>query len=100
MSHRACPVARRCREFHRAFGTGTFALAREVALLTRSGGLLSVAGGGDTVAALISAGPTSDFTYVSTASGAFLKWLVSRELPGVAALARGQDCDRHGSPCR
>lgn len=69
------------------FGEGTFQLAREAARLTQSGALVSVAGGGDTVAALNAAGVTSDFTYVSTAGGAFLEWLEGRELPGVAALA-------------
>jgi phosphoglycerate kinase len=70
------------------FGDGTFALAREAARLTKAGKLVSVAGGGDTVAALNAAGVTQDFTYVSTAGGAFLEWLEGRELPGVAALAR------------
>jgi phosphoglycerate kinase len=70
------------------FGEGTFALAREAARLTRVGRLVSVAGGGDTVAALNGAGVAQDFTYVSTAGGAFLEWLEGRELPGVAALAR------------
>ena len=70
------------------FGEGTFALAREAARLTRAGALVSVAGGGDTVAALNAAGATEDFTYVSTAGGAFLEWLEGRELPGVAALIR------------
>ncbi len=70
------------------FGEGTFALAREVARLTRSGQLTSVAGGGDTVAALNAAGVTDQFSYVSTAGGAFLEWLEGRELPGVAALLR------------
>jgi phosphoglycerate kinase len=70
------------------FGDGTFALAREAARLTRAGELVTVAGGGDTVAALNAAGVTGDFTYVSTAGGAFLEWLEGRELPGVAALAR------------
>ena len=70
------------------FGEGTFALARAAAALTREGKLVSVAGGGDTVAALNSAGVTDDFTYVSTAGGAFLEWLEGRELPGIAALAR------------
>lgn len=68
------------------FGEGTFALAREAARLTREGKLTTVAGGGDTVAALNAAGATADFTYVSTAGGAFLEWLEGRELPGVAAL--------------
>jgi phosphoglycerate kinase len=71
------------------FGEGTFALAREVAALTRAGKLTSVAGGGDTVAALNAAGVTDQFTYVSTAGGAFLEWLEGRTLPGIAALARG-----------
>jgi phosphoglycerate kinase len=69
------------------FGEGTFALAREAAALTKAGALVSVAGGGDTVAALNAAGVTNDFTYVSTAGGAFLEWLEGRELPGVAALS-------------
>lgn len=71
------------------FGTGTFALAREAARLTKTGGLVSVAGGGDTVAALNAAGVTGDFTYVSSAGGAFLEWLEGKQLPGVAALTRG-----------
>jgi phosphoglycerate kinase len=50
--------------------------------------LLSVAGGGDTVAALSQAGVAGDFSYVSTAGGAFLEWLEGKELPGVAALAQ------------
>ncbi len=72
------------------FGEGTFALAREAAALTKAGALVSVAGGGDTVAALNAAGVTDDFTYVSMAGGAFLEWLEGRELPGVAALVRAQ----------
>ena len=68
------------------FGEGTFALARQAAALTKAGQLTSVAGGGDTVAALNAAGVTGDFTYVSTAGGAFLEWLEGRELPGIAAL--------------
>ena len=70
------------------FGEGTFALARQAADLTRAGKLVSVAGGGDTVAALNAAGVTADFTYVSTAGGAFLEWLEGKDLPGIAALAR------------
>lgn len=70
------------------FGEGTFALARAAAERTRAGSLVSVAGGGDTVAALNAAGVTGDFTYVSSAGGAFLEWLEGRELPGVAALAQ------------
>jgi len=68
------------------FDTGTVAAARRVAELTKSGALLSVAGGGDTVAALNAAGAGSDFSYVSTAGGAFLEWLEGKVLPGVAAL--------------
>jgi phosphoglycerate kinase len=68
------------------FGEGTFALAHQVASLTESGKLVSVAGGGDTVAALNGAGVTDLFSYVSTAGGAFLEWLEGRELPGIAAL--------------
>jgi phosphoglycerate kinase len=72
------------------FGEGTYAVAREAARLTRAGRLVTVAGGGDTVAALNAAGVTEDFSYVSSAGGAFLDWLEGRELPGVAALARAQ----------
>jgi phosphoglycerate kinase len=68
------------------FGEGTFALARAAADATKAGTLTSVAGGGDTVAALNAAGVTDDFSYVSTAGGAFLEWLEGKELPGVAAL--------------
>ena len=68
------------------FDTGTTALAREVARLTRDGKLLSVAGGGDTVAALGHAGVVEDFSYVSAAGGAFLEWLEGKTLPGVKAL--------------
>jgi phosphoglycerate kinase len=70
------------------FERGTIAVARRVAELTRAARLLSVAGGGDTVAALAQAGVTEDLSYVSTAGGAFLEWLEGRELPGVAALAK------------
>jgi phosphoglycerate kinase len=69
------------------FGAGTFALAKSVAEMTRAGKLVSIAGGGDTVAALNEAGVAEDFTYVSTAGGAFLEWIEGRELPGIAALA-------------
>jgi phosphoglycerate kinase len=68
------------------FQRGTVAVARRVAELTRSRKLLSVAGGGDTVAALAQASVADDLSYVSTAGGAFLEWLEGRELPGVAAL--------------
>jgi phosphoglycerate kinase len=68
------------------FDTATVALARTAAALTKEGSLISVAGGGDTVAALNHAGVADDFTFVSTAGGAFLEWMEGRELPGVAAL--------------
>jgi phosphoglycerate kinase len=73
------------------FDTATVALARTAAALTREGGLVSVAGGGDTVAALNHAGVADDFTFVSTAGGAFLEWMEGRELPGVAALTARAD---------
>ena len=69
------------------FDTATMALARTVAALTREGSLVSVAGGGDTVAALNQAGVSGDMTFVSTAGGAFLEWMEGKELPGVAALS-------------
>ena len=68
------------------FDAGTVAAARAVAAATRAGKLLSVAGGGDTVAALAHAGVEKDFTYVSSAGGAFLEWLEGKALPGVEAL--------------
>jgi phosphoglycerate kinase len=71
------------------FDAGTVALARAAARLTESGTLLSVAGGGDTVAALNHAGVEERFTYVSSAGGAFLEWLEGKTLPGVAALMQG-----------
>lgn len=70
------------------FDAATVALAKTAAALTVSGSLVSVAGGGDTVAALNHAGVGDDFTFVSTAGGAFLEWMEGRELPGVAALMR------------
>ncbi len=70
------------------FDAATVALARTAAALTRDGSLLSVAGGGDTVAALNQAGCANDFTFVSSAGGAFLEWMEGRVLPGVAALMR------------
>ena len=70
------------------FGEATFAIAREVARLTKEGKLVSVAGGGDTVRALNEAGAAEDFSYVSTAGGAFLEWLGGAQLPGVVALAQ------------
>ncbi len=71
------------------FDGATVAMARTAAALTREGVLISVAGGGDTVAALHHAGVASDFSYISTAGGAFLEWMEGRELPGVAALQQG-----------
>jgi phosphoglycerate kinase len=71
------------------FDRGTVAVAKKVGELTRAGKLLSVAGGGDTLAALDAAGVTDQLSYVSTAGGAFLEWLEGRKLPGVMALAPG-----------
>ena len=72
----------------RPFDAGTVAVAQAVAELTKQGKVLSVAGGGDTVAALIHAGVLDDLSYVSTAGGAFLEWMEGKVLPGVAALER------------
>lgn len=68
------------------FDAATTALARTAAALTKEGSLVSVAGGGDTVAALAHAGVTQDFTFISTAGGAFLEWMEGKDLPGVKAL--------------
>jgi phosphoglycerate kinase len=70
------------------FDAGTNIVAQAAARLTREGKLVSIAGGGDTVAALTAAGAIDDFTYVSTAGGAFLEWMEGKTLPGVAALER------------
>ena len=70
------------------FDRGTVAAARHAAMLAKSGKLVAVAGGGDTVAALHVADCADDFTFVSTAGGAFLEWMEGKDLPGVAALAR------------
>jgi phosphoglycerate kinase len=70
------------------FDAATVALARTASALTQEGSLVSVAGGGDTVAALNQAGVADDFTFVSTAGGAFLEWMEGKALPGVAALMR------------
>ena len=76
------------------FDAATVALAQTAAALTKEGSLVSVAGGGDTVAALNHAGVTQDFSFVSTAGGAFLEWMEGRTLPGVAALEQQQEA-RH-----
>ncbi|MEP2235378.1 MAG: phosphoglycerate kinase [Alteripontixanthobacter sp.] len=68
------------------FDEATVALAKTAAALTQDGSLVSVAGGGDTVAALAHAGVKDDFTFVSAAGGAFLEWMEGKQLPGVAAL--------------
>ena len=68
------------------FDMGTNAVAQKAAALTTSGILTTVAGGGDTVAALQNANSAHEFTYISTAGGAFLEWMEGKELPGVSAL--------------
>ena len=68
------------------FDAGTVAAAKYAAAQTREGVLVSVAGGGDTVAALHHAGVADDFTYISTAGGAFLEWMEGKPLPGVEVL--------------
>lgn len=70
------------------FDSATVALAKTAAALTKEGSLISVAGGGDTVAALAHAGVTEDFSFISTAGGAFLEWMEGKPLPGVEALQR------------
>jgi phosphoglycerate kinase len=70
------------------FDEGTNIVAQHAAARTKAGKLISVAGGGDTVSALANAGVKDDFTYVSTAGGAFLEWMEGKELPGVKALRR------------
>lgn len=76
------------------FDQGTVALAKAAADLTKAGKLTSVAGGGDTVAALNAAGVEDGLTYVSTAGGAFLEWLEGKELPGVRALMEQPCCEK------
>jgi phosphoglycerate kinase len=68
------------------FDQSTISLARDVALYTQNKDIISVAGGGDTVAALTHAGVNEQFSYLSTAGGAFLEWLEGKVLPGIAAL--------------
>ena len=70
------------------FDAGTNAVAQQAAKLTKEGKLMSVAGGGDTVAALANAGAEEDFSYISTAGGAFLEWLEGKTLPGVEVLRK------------
>ncbi|MEC9367917.1 MAG: phosphoglycerate kinase, partial [Pseudomonadota bacterium] len=70
------------------FDAGTNAVARAAAKLTKEGRLLTIAGGGDTVAALNAAGVTGDFSYVSTAGGAFLEWMEGKVLPGLEVLRK------------
>lgn len=71
------------------FDAATVTVAQAAAKCTDAGGMVSVAGGGDTVAALRHAGVADSFSYISTAGGAFLEWLEGKELPGVAALRQG-----------
>jgi phosphoglycerate kinase len=69
------------------FDSGTVAIAHKAAALKKAGKIISVAGGGDTVAALNHAGAASEMSYVSTAGGAFLEWMEGKDLPGVKALS-------------
>lgn len=73
---------------YRPFDVGTISVARMVAALTRKGNLTSLAGGGDIVAALTVAGLTDQFSYISTAGGAFLEWLEGKTLPGIEVLKK------------
>jgi phosphoglycerate kinase len=70
------------------FDAATNAAALKAAALTNAGDLISVAGGGDTVAALNQSGAATSFSYISTAGGAFLEWMEGKTLPGVAALEK------------
>ena len=71
------------------FNRGSIEIARAIAGLTKAGGLVSVAGGGDTVASINQAGVQDGFTYVSTAGGAFLEWLEGKTLPAIVQLMKG-----------
>jgi phosphoglycerate kinase len=70
------------------FDAATVAASKAAAELAKAGRLVAVAGGGDTVSALAHAGVTDDFSFVSTAGGAFLEWMEGKTLPGIAALNR------------
>ena len=70
------------------FDTGTLTVAKAAAEMTKAGRLVSIAGGGDTVSALNTAGVADELTYLSTAGGAFLEWLEGKVLPGVEALRK------------
>ena len=71
------------------FDEGTSALAKAAAKLTQNGKLKTVAGGGDTIAALANAGVVDMFSHISTAGGAFLEWMEGKDLPGVKVLEQG-----------
>ena len=97
MPRRWSGTARSARSRLNPFDQGTVAVARYAAERTKAGKLVSVAGGGDTVAALNQAGVAEKFTYVSTAGGAFLEWMEGKPLPGVEVL---KNSSRYRSNCR
>jgi phosphoglycerate kinase len=80
------------------FDTGTMSIAKVAAQLSKVGALETIAGGGDTIAALNCAGVTQDIAYVSTAGGAFLEWLEGKQLPGVEALRWTSAPAAYGTP--
>ena len=86
MPRRWSGTARSAPSRSQPFDRGTVAAAKHAAERTKAGKLISVAGGGDTVAALNQAGVADQFTYVSTAGGAFLEWMEGKPLPGVEVL--------------